>query len=257
MGFSNSVGQPGGNQREQNILVSGILKMQPIIPVYDEGGNFAGTKSFGNGRNGLAELFRNKDNRGEFFKLAGNIYSEVKFLKNFSASVNFGINYGINFFKNFTFVDPEADEPRGANKFSEQTDRYNGWILNQQLGYDNQFGDHSFKVTGLHEAQLRISVDMNGSLNNYFLETPHLWYLKTGLADPATRNVSSSGGSGPAKESYMGRLEYGYKGRYLVNATIRYDQSSVFPVLKGGTFGGVGVAWVLSDETFMRQVNVK
>jgi TonB-linked SusC/RagA family outer membrane protein len=49
----------------------------------------------------------------------------------------------------------------------------------------------------------------------------------------------------------MGRLEYGYKGRYLVNATIRYDQSSVFPVLKGGTFGGVGVAWVLTDESFM------
>jgi TonB-dependent starch-binding outer membrane protein SusC len=254
IGFSNSVGLPGGNQSEQNILVSGILKQQPIIPVYDEGGNFAGSKNFGNGRNGLAELFRNKDNRGEFFKLVGNIYSEVKFLNHFSARVNFGINYGINFFKGFTFIDPEADEPRGSNGFGENTQRFNGWILNQQVNYDNQIGNHSFKVTALHEAQLNYFRQVGGSLNNYFLQTPDLWYLQTGLADPATRNVSSFGGSGPAKESYMGRVEYGYKGKYLLNATVRRDESSNFPILKGGTFGGVGLAWIISDETFMQQV---
>jgi TonB-dependent starch-binding outer membrane protein SusC len=254
VGFSNSVGQPGGGQSEQNILVSGILKQQPIIPVYDEGGNFAGSKNFGNGRNGLAELFRNKDNRGEFFKLVGNVFGEVKFLNHFSAKINFGINYGVNFFKGFTFVDPEADEPRAANGFSESTDRYNGWILNQQLNYDNQIGNHTFKVTGVHEAQLNLFRHIGGNLSNYFLETRDLWFLNSGLADPATRGVNSFGGSGPAKESYMGRLEYGYKGRYLLNATLRHDESSNFPILKGGTFGGVGLAWVLSDETFMQQV---
>jgi len=250
--FSNSVGQPSGNQSEQNILVSGILKMQPIIPVYDEGGNWGGTKAgFGNGRNGVAELYRGKDNRGQFFKLTGNAYADLKFLKNFSARVNFGLNYGTNFFKRFTYVDPEANEPRAANNFYEQTDRYNSWILTEQLGYDNQFGNHSVKAVALHEAQLSNFRGINGSLSNYFLEATSLWYLQSGLADPSTRNVSSSGGSGPAKESYMGRVEYGFKNKYLVNATIRYDQSSVFPVLKGGTFGGVGVAWVLTDESFM------
>ena len=252
--FSNSVGQPGGNQSEQNILVSGILKQQPIIPIYDEGGNFAGSKNFGNGRNGLAELSRNKDNRGEFFKVIGNIYSEVKFLNHFSARVNFGLNYGINFFKNFTFIDPEADEPRAANGFGENTQRFNGWILNQQLNYDNQIGNHTFKVTALHEAQLNLFRQIGGSLSNYFLQTPDLWYLQTGLADPATREVSSFGGSGPAKESYMGRVEYNYKGKYLVNGTIRHDESSNFPILKGGTFGGVGLAWIVSEEGFMQQV---
>jgi TonB-dependent starch-binding outer membrane protein SusC len=254
LGFSNSVGQPGGGQSEQNILVSGILKQQPIIPVYDEGGNFAGSKNFGNGRNGLAELYRNKDNRGEFFKAIGNIYAEVKFLNHFSAKVNFGINYGVNFFKGFTFIDPEADEPRTANGFNERTERYNGWVLNEQLNYDNQIGNHTFKVTGLHEAQLNLFRGISGGLSNYFLETRDLWYLQSGLADPATRGVSSYGGTGPAKESYMGRLEYGYKGKYLLNATIRHDESSNFPILKGGTFGGAGFAWVVSDEPFMQNI---
>ena len=254
IGFSNSVGQPGGNQSEQNQLVSGILKMQPIIPVYDEGGNFAGAKNFGNGRNGLAELSRNKDNRGEFFKAVGNVFTEVKFLNHFSARVNFGINYGVNFFKGFTFVDPEADEPRAANGFNERTERYNGWTLTEQLNYDNQIGNHTFKVTGLHEAQLNLFRGISGGLSNYFLQTNDLWYLNSGLADPATRGVSSYGGTGPAKESYMGRLEYGYKGKYLVNATVRHDESSNFPILKGGTFGGVGLAWNVSQEPFMQQV---
>ncbi len=254
VGFSNSVGQPGGNQSEQNILVSGILKQQPIIPVYDEGGNFAGSKNFGNGRNGLAELFRNKDNRGEFFKLAGNVYAELKFLNHFSAKVNFGINYGVNFFQGFTFVDPEADEPRAANSFGERTERYNGWVLNEQLNYDNQIGDHTFKLTGVHEAKLNLFRGISGGLSNYFLESRDLWYLNSGLADPATRGVSSYGSKGPAKESYVGRLEYGYKGRYLLNATLRHDESSTFPVLKGGTFGGIGLAWNVSQERFMQQV---
>lgn len=254
VGFSNSVGQPGGNQTEQNSLVSGILKMQPIIPVYDEGGNFAGAKNFGNGRNGLAELFRGKDNRGEFFKLAGNIFAELKFLNHFSARVNFGINYGINFFKGFTFIDPEADEPRTANGFSERTQRYSTWILSQQLNYDNQFGNHNVRVVALHEAQLNNYREIGGGLNNYFLQSTDLWYLNTGLADPATRSVYSFGGPGPAKESYMGRVEYGYKGKYLLNATARYDQSSIFPVEKGQVFGGVGLAWSVSEESFMQSV---
>jgi TonB-dependent starch-binding outer membrane protein SusC len=255
LGFSNSVGQPGGaNNSEQNMLVRGLLLMQPIIPVYDEGGNFAGAKNFGNGKNGLAELYRNKDNRGEFFKAIGNVYAEVKFLNHFLARVNFGMNYGINFFKGFTFNDPEADEPRGVNSFGERTERYQGWTLTEQLNYDNQIGKHTFKVVGLHEAQQNRFRGIGGGLSNYFLESRDLWYLNTGLADPNTRTVGSYGSNGANKESYMGRVEYNYNGKYLLNGTIRYDQSSNFPIAKGKAFYGVGLAWNVSQEPFMEQV---
>jgi TonB-linked SusC/RagA family outer membrane protein len=253
-GFSNSVGQPNGNQSEQNILVSGILKMQPIIPVHDEGGNWGGTRTgFGNGRNGVAELFRNKDNKGEFFRILGNVYAEAKFLNHFTARINYSLNFGTNFFQGFTFVDPEANEPRGSNGFNENTQRYRTWILTEQLSYVNAFGKHDVKATALHEAQLSNFRQIGGSLNNYFLQDPSLWYLQTGLADPSTRAVASSGSIGPAKESYMGRVEYSYNGRYLLNATARYDQSSLFPIEKGQTFGGMGVAWIISDEKFFQR----
>ena len=45
-----------------------------------------------------------------------------------------------------------------------------------------------------------------------------------------------------------------FKGKYLINATARYDQSSIFPIEKGKTFGGVGLAWNITSEPFMKDV---
>lgn len=255
VGFSNGVGQPGGNQWEQSIITSGIMKMQPIIPIYDIQGNWGGTKAgFGNGNNGLARLYRNKDNRGENFRLLGNVYAEVNFLKHLSGRINYGVDYGTDFSKNFTYIDYESNEPVGSNGFSEQTNRFYRWIFSQQLTYDNKFGEHSVRATGVHEAQLNNFRSISGSLNGYFLTSPDLWYLNTALADPATRSVNSSGSIDNAKESYLGRVEYGFKGKYLLNATARYDQSSNFALDKGQLFGGAGLAWRVSDEAFMQNL---
>ena len=52
--------------------------------------------------------------------------------------------------------------------------------------------------------------------------------------------------------SFFGRLSYNYKGRYLVNANVRYDGSSRFGVDKRwGVFPSVSLGWRFSDEEFM------
>ena len=51
---------------------------------------------------------------------------------------------------------------------------------------------------------------------------------------------------------YYARLGYDYKGRYLLNATMRRDGSSVFgPENRWGNFPSVSVGWRFSDEAFM------
>ncbi len=46
-------------------------------------------------------------------------------------------------------------------------------------------------------------------------------------------------------------MGYSYKGKYLLNATVRRDGSSKFaPQNRWGTFGSVGAGWVISDEAF-------
>ncbi|HJY21518.1 MAG TPA: hypothetical protein VJ279_01455, partial [Hanamia sp.] len=51
---------------------------------------------------------------------------------------------------------------------------------------------------------------------------------------------------------FFSRIGYDYKGRYLLNATIRRDGSSVFgPDNRWGNFPSVSVGWRISDEKFM------
>lgn len=252
--FNDQVTQPGGNQVEQNILTQGILKNQPIIPIYDEGGNWGGTRSgFGGGDNALATLVRNKDNRGSGFRLLGNIYGEVAITKHISARVSFGIDHGWYFNRNYHFANPEANQIVGSG-FSENVNRYFNWLFQQQLTYTNKFGNHDLKVIAVHEAKLNSFRNMSGGLSGYTNEQQSLWYINPAFGDPASRSVNTSGGRNNAKESYLGRMEYGFKGKYLVNATARYDQSSNFALAKGQLFGGVGVAWRASDEKFMQKI---
>jgi TonB-dependent starch-binding outer membrane protein SusC len=56
--------------------------------------------------------------------------------------------------------------------------------------------------------------------------------------------------------SYLGRLNYGFKNKYLVSASFRADGSSYFaPGNKWGYFPSVSVGWVASEEDFLKNVN--
>jgi TonB-linked SusC/RagA family outer membrane protein len=69
--------------------------------------------------------------------------------------------------------------------------------------------------------------------------------------------LANSGSGG--EESYMsflGRINYSFAGKYLVNATFRRDGSSKFsPSNRWGNFGSVGLGWVVSDEGFFQDIN--
>ena len=58
--------------------------------------------------------------------------------------------------------------------------------------------------------------------------------------------------SASALLGFYGRLGYDYKGKYLLNATMRRDGSSVFgPENRWGNFPSLSVGWRFSDENFI------
>ena len=90
----------------------------------------------------------------------------------------------------------------------------------------------------------------------------------TGLDYPSdnirTLNSASSldkGGTFGSKNqvgllSYLGRLNYGYKNKYLLTASFRADGSSYFgPGNKWGTFPSVSVGWIATEERFLQKVD--
>src|SRR5690606_6954857 len=68
----------------------------------------------------------------------------------------------------------------------------------------------------------------------------------------ATIQVGDEDASMYSMESYIGRLSLGYKNRYLLSATARYDGSSKFAEdNRYATFPAVSLGWVFSEEEFI------
>jgi TonB-linked SusC/RagA family outer membrane protein len=123
--------------------------------------------------------------------------------------------------------------------------------LTQQysLNYDNTFNS-AHHVTAL--AMLE-SVDYSG--NNFsagrrdFL-TPDIEQLFAGSSASQTANGSASEWG---RASVIGRINYSYKDRYLLETILRADASAKFPKeTRWGYFPGVSLGWVISKEGFMQ-----
>ena len=74
-------------------------------------------------------------------------------------------------------------------------------------------------------------------------------------------DVESQSNSGTAAEwalqSYFGRFNYNYEGRYLLEANLRYDGSSRFaPENRWGFFPSFSAGWRVSEESFMQDLDM-
>jgi TonB-dependent starch-binding outer membrane protein SusC len=242
-----------GNQGEGSPFTT-AYREDAIIPVYDIMGNFAGTKSegLGNARNPFADIYRTKDNHGYNWDITGNVFAEVDFLRHFTARTSFGGILDNNYYYNFNYVGYEnAEGNTGKNSFTEGAGYSTNWTYTNLLTYSNVIGQHSIRVLGGTEAIKSYYRYSSGTRSDYFSENPIYWTLNSG-----TGTQSNAGGAGQyASFSYLGKLEYGYAGKYLINGTIRRDGTSKFAEqYRWGWFPGVSVAWRISEEQFFKSL---
>ncbi len=254
---STSVGQPGGNQDEGNIMTQ-ILKAQSIIPVYDVSGvNFAGGKSNGlsNGSNPVALLTRNKDNRGRFYRALGNAYAGLEIIDGLTAKTSIGLDFFQNATGGFRFPTWENSEPNTTNGWSEENQNGLTWTWTNTLNYAQSFGKSNVNLLVGYEAIKGQSRTIGGSLTNYFTTDINAWYLSTGLADPDTRTVYSYGGFSTLASAFA-KIDYGFDDKYIISATVRRDGSSNFGDEKYGVFPAVSVGWRIAGEDFLKDSDI-
>lgn len=240
-----------GNQSEGSPFTT-AYREDAIIPVYDIMGNFAGTKSngLGNAHNPYADIYRTKDNHGYNWDITGNVFAEVDFLKHFTIRTSFGGVMDNNYHYNFNYVGYEnAEGNTGSNSFSEGGGYNTSWTFTNTLQYGQNFGDHSVKALIGTEAVKYYGRYSSGTRSDYFSQNPNYWVLNAG-----TGTQSNAGGAYQSSlMSLIGRLEYSYQGKYLVNATIRRDGTSIFTEdQRWGTFPSVSAGWRISEENFFK-----
>ncbi len=243
-----------GNQSEGSPFTT-AYREDAIIPVYDIMGNFAGTKSLGlgNARNPFADIYRTKDNRNHNWNISGNLYAEVDFLRHFTARTSFGGIMDNNYSFNFNYVGYEnAEGNTGSNSFGENAGYNNSWTFTNTLTYSNAFGQHNVRILVGTEAVKSNGRFVGATRSNYFSEDPNFWVIEAGTGTQA----NSGNAYQSALWSQMGKLEYGYAGKYLVNASLRRDGFSGFAEdQRWGYFPGVSAAWRISEEAFLKSVS--
>ncbi|OQP61980.1 SusC/RagA family TonB-linked outer membrane protein [Niastella vici] len=128
------------------------------------------------------------------------------------------------------------------------------WSSETFLNYNKTFhGDHVVNgLIGLSWQGTNYN-SVNASSQNFSSDV-FQWY---NLGQGSTQNASASSKSGFAFNSYFGRVNYAYKGKYLLTVTGRVDGSSKFgDNNKFAFFPSAGVAWKASDEDFLKNNNI-
>ncbi len=253
---SNSVGNDavsGGNQDEQGVM-TWVTLLNPLTPVYDVKGNYGGDKANGmsNGSNPIAQLTRNKDNDGTFYRVLGNAFAEVNIINGLKARTSFGADYYNNYTGGFSFPNFENREFNSSNGWSENWSNGLTWTWTNTLSYNTTLsGVHALQALVGYEAIKGESRNIGGGLANYFTTNINAWYLNTGLADPSSRTVYSNSPPTYSLASAFAKFDYGFDDRYLVSFTIRRDGSSNFGDEKYGVFPAFSLGWRVSKESFL------
>jgi TonB-linked SusC/RagA family outer membrane protein len=246
-----NIGSPAG---ENDIMFA--LTINPLLPVYDEGGGYAGTtaKGFNNSTQPIARRMRSKGNRGFSSGIFGNVYGEVDFLNHFTFRSSFGGNFG--FFQNrfLNYRTYENSENVGSYTFGEGAGNFGSWTWTNTVRYSQDFGKHSVNfIGGIESIADGYSRQLSGSgLNPFTINSTYLTITNT---DASGRAVSSGGTPLIKFFSQFGKVDYNYDDRYLLSGTLRRDGVSVFGEKNSyGIFPAVTAGWRITQENFMKDV---
>ncbi|GAB4010532.1 TonB-dependent receptor [Spirosoma migulaei] len=226
------------------------LQQNPLGRPYDDNGNliFSPTND-ALLTNPLAEVIPGAQiEERKKYRIFNSVYAEVNILDGLKYRVNFGPDFTINRYGRFIGAQTNArkfGDPQASNSATFNFD----YTLENFLTYNKKIGDHNFGITALQSIQRDNSEFNNINVQGVPAESQSFYNVG---------NASSVLGVGSGLiqwtiNSYMGRINYDYKDKYLVTATIRRDGSSRFGEnTKYGNFPGIALGWNISNEEFMK-----
>jgi TonB-linked SusC/RagA family outer membrane protein len=240
----------------------------PIYPVYlhdqntgayilDENGNRrfddgaatpkTGTaRQFVTGRHPIWEnqLNNSKTERSAF---AARTYATINFLPYLSATTNLSFDLQDSHDRDFT--NPIIGDAAPAGRANHGFGRTRGYTWNQIVNFDKTFGDHTINALAGHENYQILTNSLTGSRSEIIVDGVYE------LPNYATVSSLSSSENIATVESYFSRVNYDFKQKYLLSASLRRDGNSKFySDVRWANFWSVGAGYNIEREDFF---NVK
>lgn len=223
------------------------LKMSPTVPLYEEDGTtFSGpVGGMSDRQNPLRELYQNRDNNLETWRIFGNAFVELTPIKGLTLKSNFGLDYATSFhnYRTFTYYSDIVSNNIPKTDTGQSNDCV--WTWSNTANYNFTLAkDHNFTVLLGTEAVKAIGQSFSAYAESYALETnDYMW-------PDASTGVQKAYGSQGSNTlfSLFGKIDYNWKDMLLASATIRRDGSSRFGKNhRYGTFPAATLGFRLSE----------
>lgn len=237
----------------------------PILPMWEENGDYGQRSIYGytqgsSTANPIVAVDQS-DKYGNYNKSTRLMYSahaEIDFFSNDMLKWRTQVSQEINNGNGRSYApqyESGTDWQRTESKLTKNFSEYRNFQIDNTLTFQKDFNLHG--VTAMAGISTR-KVDSR-SLRGTALNVPwgdngieEYLYLYNGSTDS---QIADDGGYSNRGISYIGRVQYNYAHKYLLNATFRADGTDKYTET-WGYFPSIGVGWVLSEEAFMQEQNI-
>jgi TonB-linked SusC/RagA family outer membrane protein len=237
---------PDNSRVNQGGVILGALSSPTLIGIYNKDGSYT-VNPLQAWENPVANIEAPIDVTNTM-RVVGNIFLEYDIIKNLTFKTSFNTETFFN--KNDYFLDPFRTQYGRSLKGLATTSTNNQmiWLSENTLTYKKQFGSHDFVFLGGFTAQESRYEGTYSKAQGF----PNS--AVTTLNAAGTKVDASSWASEWALLSYISRVSYKYKNKYLAEAALRADGSSRFGAEnRYGYFPSASLGWRISEEQFMPQ----
>ncbi|WP_165699349.1 SusC/RagA family TonB-linked outer membrane protein [Hymenobacter jejuensis] len=254
--------------REVNIgsAYGNAYRAAPIIPSKVDG-RYGNTSAFGNVGNPILDIEKNNNKLLEN-RLQGNVGIDVKPVTwlTLRSAINVDLIASNRRVYDYQYINDEATFlTAGGNQRNPlsnlaitKTDSYR-YLWENTATFQKTFNDqHNLTVlfgTVTEEGQ---TTPFSASRKSVPAD-PNQWYLNTGDPNTSVNNFVDATNPDPylpskdRRISFLGRINYAFKDRYLFTTNLRHDATSKFASnRRNGFFPSLGLGWVVSDEDFLK-----
>ncbi|MDX1284098.1 MAG: TonB-dependent receptor, partial [Draconibacterium sp.] len=184
-------------------------------------------------------------------RFLGNTFLEWEFIEGLTAKASFGID--IFNTKSNNFTPSNIYQSGGTASASVSSGLRTTWLNENTLSYLKSFGDHSISaVAGVTFQQSRYE-SVSGSSQDFVNDVLEENSLESG----AVYNAPGSDATEWGIVSYLGRVNYSFKSKYLfslagrIDGSSRFGENNKYAVFPSGSF-----AWRLAEEDFIKDLDI-
>jgi TonB-linked SusC/RagA family outer membrane protein len=235
-----------------DILFTALVQ-QPVVPVHTVDGGWGGPAPGMTDRHNPVRLIEdNRQNFSHFYRVFGNVYADYTIIPGLHLRTSYGVDYNGIYQRTLrkSYTSGFLSDP---SNLAQTSQGYDGNIVWQNtINYDLKVKENRFEFLLGHEQIRFINQNFFANRQGYAIENIDYGYLDAGSSN------KDNGGSGTSYslQSFFGKVNYSFDGKYLASVTVRRDGSSRFgKEYRYGTFPAFSVGWRLSEEDFVKNID--